>query len=437
MFNNRLKSEISRMQEELHHLRQTRNRLDDEMLYCRLSQSGNLEYVNSVFCEELGYRQNDVLDKDIFSFIPEVAKHTPHYEKFKTAFRQQSHYVGVVNFTKADGTEGWLRTIMQPVKNFSGELLHFTLHSSDLTRTISQSKEHENLVDALQRSTAVIEFEPDGTIITANTPFLRATGYRLEEIRGKHHKIFCESSLADSDEYRQFWQYLNQGQFHSGRFKRIDSSGNVLWLEASYNPVLDPYGRLYKVVKFASVVTEQVEREQAISGAAEIAFSTSQQTDNSATQGSDVIRELVSVMNSLAERMVEASEGITELDEQSQQIATIINSISGIAEQTNLLALNAAIEAARAGDQGRGFAVVADEVRQLASRTTAATEEIVSVVQRNQSLTSDAVARVNAGKEQAERGAALADDAGKVIVEIQRGAKEVVDAVGQFSQSLN
>ena len=184
-------------------------------------------------------------------------------------------------------------------------------------------------------------------------------------------------------------------------------------------------------------MTEQVEREQAISAAAEIAFSTSKQTDNTATEGSEVIKELVSVMNSLAEKMVKASEGIVELDEQSQQIATIINSISGIAEQTNLLALNAAIEAARAGDQGRGFAVVADEVRQLASRTTAATEEIVSVVQRNQSLTSDAVARVNAGKEQAERGAALADDAGNVIVEIQSGAKEVVDAVGQFSQSLN
>ena len=83
MFNSRLKNELSKMQEELHHLRQTRNRLDDEMLYCRLSRTGNLEYVNSVFCEELGYAQDDVLNKDFFSFIPEVAKTTPHYDKFK------------------------------------------------------------------------------------------------------------------------------------------------------------------------------------------------------------------------------------------------------------------------------------------------------------------------------------------------------------------
>jgi len=135
--------------------------------------------------------------------------------------------------------------------------------------------------------------------------------------------------------------------------------------------------------------------------------------------------------------MDKAKEGIHALDSQSQQIATIIGSISAIADQTNLLALNAAIEAARAGDQGRGFAVVADEVRQLASRTSEATDEIVNVVKHNQSLAAEAVDLVNKGDEKAQTGLSYAEEAGAVIEEIQNGARAVVDAVGQFANQLN
>ncbi len=141
-------------------------------------------------------------------------------------------------------------------------------------------------------------------------------------------------------------------------------------------------------------------------------------------------------MQQIVEKVQEAAAGIEALDKQSQLISTIMQTIRGIADQTNLLALNAAIEAARAGDQGRGFAVVADEVRQLAGRTSQATEEIVDVVQKNQNLAQAAVQSMASGREQAEQGLQLASEAGAVIIEIQQGAKQVVDAVGQFSSHL-
>jgi len=261
-------------------------------------------------------------------------------------------------------------------------------------------------------------------------------GYRLEQIKGKHHRLFCEAEEYNSQAYRDFWARLNRGEYVSGRFKRIDSRGHTVWLEASYNPIVDSQNRLYKVVKFATVITDQVEQEQAVAEAASMAYEISQQTDSSADKGAAVVRQTIQVIQRIAGQLQEAGDGIEALGKQSQLISTIMQTIRGIADQTNLLALNAAIEAARAGEQGRGFAVVADEVRQLAGRTSQATEEIVEVVQKNQVLAQNAVASMASSREQAEQGLQLGSEAGAVIVEIQQGAKQVVQAVAQFANQL-
>ncbi|WP_433916102.1 methyl-accepting chemotaxis protein [Pseudomonas fulva] len=190
------------------------------------------------------------------------------------------------------------------------------------------------------------------------------------------------------------------------------------------------------MVKFATVITEQVNQEQAVAQAADVAYNTSRETDTSARRATEVVGQSVSVMRGLEASMLQAAEGIQALDTQSRVIGSIIKTISDIAGQTNLLALNAAIEAARAGEQGRGFAVVADEVRQLASRTSTATEEIARVVQQNEQLAQAAVSIIDTSKRQAEEGRALADQTGSVIEEIQEGARRVVDVVGQFSSRL-
>ncbi|MEX0293912.1 methyl-accepting chemotaxis protein [Pseudomonas putida] len=436
MFNSKLKKEIQQLREELHSIEQIKNSLDSEMLVLQLDPQGRIELVKGNFEKEMLYRSEQLIGRNIEDIVPEHVKKLDFYQRMKSAISRGEHLNGAFRLLRGNGEEAWLRSILQPVKGSDGRIRHFSMHCSDLTRTIETSREHESLIKALMRSTAVIEFNLDGQVLTANDRFLQTVGYSLEQIRGKHHRMFCEPEEANSAGYQAFWDKLRRGEYVADRFKRIDAHGRTVWLEASYNPIIDAHDVLYKVVKFATVITDQVNQEQAVAQAADIAYNTSLETDNSAHKATDVVTQTVEVMRGLEGSMQEAAEGIQALDKQSKVIGAIIKTISDIAGQTNLLALNAAIEAARAGEQGRGFAVVADEVRQLASRTSTATEEIAKVVQQNEQLAQAAVDIIDTSKRQAEQGLALAADTGGVIVEIQEGAKKVVDAVGQFSSRL-
>ena len=437
MFNKGLKQELQRLREQVDSFKRLKAELDVEMLGLELDGRGCISAVNANFEKEMGVRAADLLGRPLAELIPAHVRNQEYSRRLQQALSRGEPYSGALHLLRGDGQEAWLRGILHPFHDSQGQVTRFRLFCNNLTRTIETSREHESLLKALRRSTAVIEFNLQGEVLDANDRFLQAMGYSLAQIKGKHHRMFCEPAEANSEAYEQFWARLRRGEFVVDRFKRLDAHGRDVWLEASYNPVIDAHDRLYKVVKFATVITDQVQQEQAVSEAASVAFETSRHTDDTARKGAAVAQQTVEVMRALATQMQEAVKGIEALDNQSQVIGTIIKTISGIAEQTNLLALNAAIEAARAGEQGRGFAVVADEVRQLASRTSKATEEIVGVVQQNQQLAGEAVTVIENGRRQAEQGLELAGQAGQVIVEIQDGAQRVVGAVGRFAQHLS
>ena len=434
--NQKLLARITELENELASFQEMQADVRQEMLYLSITPDGKIIDTNALFIKSSGFDKEELIDKNLKDLILKKSLQKDHCQKMLSAIRDKKHWHGALQIETKQGKEAWYRSILQPRQQSEGGLIVLELYSAELTRTISQSKEDEDMLAALNRSTAVIEFTLDGIILNANDNFLKGMGYSKNQIIGKHHKIFCDPKEIESQKYQDFWRQLRSGKFVSERFKRFDSRGNIVWLEASYNPIHDESGELYKVVKFATVITEQMNRELAISETSQIAYDISKKSDADAVAGKKVIEATIQTMDELSVQMGEASKGITDLNTQSLKVAALVESIRGIADQTNLLALNAAIEAARAGEQGRGFAVVADEVRQLASRTSSATEEIIKVVGDNKNLTEKAVALIAQSMEKADKALDLSTEAGHVMNDIQTGARQVVDAVSQFNNSL-
>lgn len=436
MFNRRLKKDLQDRDDELFHLRQLVAQCDRGMLSIDLDAEFRVTAVNEGFARALGYSREQLQGRLLAEIVPAYVKDLPCFHNLGAAITRLEPVTDDYRFLRVDASLAWINLTWCPIHGRDGRLSHIQGYGAEVSRAIEKAKENEAFINALIRSTAVIQFKLDGTVVTANTQFLDAMGYTLDQIVGKKHSLFCTAQEAASPGYAGFWQTLNRGEFVASRFKRVDSRGNEVWLEATYNPVHDAEGNLCKVVKFASVVTDQVLRESEVKEAAGVAYEVSLQTDVTAERGAAVVQNTVQTMQNIASQMQSATGSIEALGKQSLLISAIVQTIGGIAAQTNLLALNAAIEAARAGEQGRGFAVVADEVRQLASRTSTATEEIVTVVQQNQRLADEAINEMFSSREQAEQGLTLANQAGAVITEIQGGAKQVVNAVGRFANEL-
>jgi methyl-accepting chemotaxis protein len=272
-------------------------------------------------------------------------------------------------------------------------------------------------------------------------------GYSLDEIKGRHHSMFVDEAYRHSGEYKEFWAKLNRGEFHAGQFQRFGKGKKEIWIQASYNPILDAHGKPYKVVKFASDVTEQyrqaellretmasvstnattlgssaeeltsvscemsVNSEQTSAQANVVSAAAEQVSKNVQTVATGVeemsasIREIAgnaSEAARVAQQAVTVAEStndtIARLGDSSSEIGKVIKVITSIAEQTNLLALNATIEAARAGEAGKGFAVVANEVKELAKETAKATEDIgqkIDAIQTNTRGAVDAIDKIS------------------------------------------
>lgn len=392
---------------------------------------GTILTANDNFLKATGYNLEEIQGKHHSLFVPEALRQSADYRALWQDLKAGKYRDGEFHRIRKDGSDLWLQASYNPVVDKDGKAFKVVKFAADITAEKIQHADHSGKISALNRAQAVIEFKTDGTIITANENFLSAVGYSLEEIRGKHHSIFVNPEERNSEAYKQFWLDIRNGKFHSGEFLRRSKSGDTVWLQATYNPILGPDGKPFKAVKFATDITAMVLKRQEAERIGRIvderldqivqSVSTASLKAGSAAGASSQTEAMVQTVAAAAEELaasfqeIASSVGLAcdavdrtateasaadsstqELSEAAEAMNQIVTLIDDIAAQINLLALNATIESARAGEAGRGFAVVASEVKNLAGQVGSATAKIAGEIERMQEVSADVVKRLSA-----------------------------------------
>ena len=457
---------------------------------------GTIITANDNFLNALGYTLAEIQGQHHRMFAEESFRASIEYRQFWEALNRGEYQAGEYKRIGKGGKEVWIQASYNPILDLNGNPVKVVKYATDVTEQKLRNAEFEGQIEAVGKAQAVIEFNLDGTIITANDNFLNALGYTLGEVQGQHHRMFVEESFRASVEYRQFWEALNRGEYQAGEYKRIGKGGKEVWIQASYNPILDLNGKPFKVVKYATDITAQKLQQQELRDKVDIMLGVVGQamkgdlTVQIPVKGEDAVGQmgegLQSFLTNLRETMGRFADNAQQLGSSSEELTVVSEQMASNAEETSTQAgvvsaaseqvsknvqvvatgteeMSASIreiaknsnEAARVAKQAVGVAESANStINELGDSSVEigkVIKVITSIAQQTNLLALNATIEAarageagkgfavvaNEVKELAKQTAQATEDISQKIEAIQAGRKGAVDAIGEVSTIIN
>ncbi|MFT4940777.1 MAG: methyl-accepting chemotaxis protein, partial [Paraglaciecola sp.] len=360
------------------------------------NMEGMIQNANDNFLNAMGYTLEEVKGKHHSIFVEAAYKNSNDYKVFWDNLNAGEFNSGEFKRIAKGGREVWIQASYNPIMDMNGKPFKVVKYATEVTQQKLQNADFAGQIEAIGKSQAVIEFNMDGVIQNANDLFLQTVGYTMGEIKGKHHSIFVEPSYRGSHEYREFWEQLNAGVYSTNEFKRIDKMGNEIWLQASYNPILDLNGKPFKVVKYATNISG---RKQAVNEIKEVLMTLSKGdlTTSIKSELEGEFRELGDAINTF----------ISDLTDTISQINVATVTISGASTE------------------------IAQGNTDLSSRT----EQQASSLEETASAMEELTGTVRLNAENANQANSLASEASTVAIEGGIIIKKVVDTMSSINES--
>jgi methyl-accepting chemotaxis protein len=362
---------------------------------------GTIITANDNFLGVVGYRLDEIQGRHHSMFVGAGERDSAAYREFWAKLTRGEFQSAEYKRFGKGAKEVWILASYNPILDDAGKPFKVVKFATDISAQKLSNANFAGQIEAIGKSQAVIEFDMDGKVLTANENFLGALGYTLSEITGRHHSMFMPDDQRDSEAYRAFWARLNTGEFQSGEYQRVGKGGRQVFIQASYNPIRDLNGKPFKVVKYASDTTAQViarMRSEKVRSMMESVAAGAEELNASVREISEAMTRSRETASTAVDRVEAADHQAQRLTQAAESMSLIVQLIGNITGQINLLALNATIESARAGEAGRGFAVVASEVKNLANQAKQAADRIEQEIGNLNGISVDVVAALESIK---------------------------------------